>query len=623
MDNHIKLLTETIANHIAAGEVAPSPSYIVKELLENAIDAGAHNIRLDIRQGGKEMISVTDDGIGMSCQDARMAFERHATSKISSIEDLNNIHTFGFRGEALAAISAVTQIELKTRRAEDEFGTEVIINGGKLISCSPCTTKLGTIITARNIFFNVPARRKFLKDAYKEEKKILEEFERVAYVNENIAFSYYSSEKKIKELSKSSLLARILNLSKIKNMDRELIPINFEGLENGAFSIRGFIGTPSSSKKNYGYVSQYMFANGRYIKHNYFDKQIKLAYKDIIPDNHYTHYFIYINVPPEELDVNIHPTKIEVRFAQEQIIGEYLKSIIREALSNNASVPSIDFNRQIPDNDIPVYKHTDSFLVRSPQNTSEKKVFTTDKQFSFDNITNDSYVSFNWEELSTTFSRGSLESNLTLSQDIFFDSSEKIEEQGGHYSYKTEDFFIYKNRYIVIPLFKGITIIDLFHANERILYDKYYQDINNAVTKESQLHYIEPIKFDFSYKELKVAQRVMTFLSNIGFDFSHLGGETFAMVATPCSIKSDHCKILVEELINNISDVDDIDDIATMYVAKFIANIEASSIDIPQTAQEIDDLLSLLLRSTDPRLTPSGNNIYKTLGDIEIKKLFL
>lgn len=622
MSDKIHLLPQSIANHIAAGEVAPNPSYVVKELLENAVDAGAKNIRIEILAGGRDSISITDDGSGMSPIDARMAFERHATSKLKTIDDLDNIRTFGFRGEALAAICAVTQIEMRTRRESDQIGTQIIIHGGKLISCEPCTTPKGTTINAKNIFYNVTARRKFLKEASKEEREIVKEIKHVAFIYNDINISLYSAGKLVLDLKATSLLNRIASITKSDKIKTELLPIEFKGAENGMFSISGFIGSPSSAKQNTGYVHQYMFANGRYIEHKYLENQIKSAYQGLIHDNQQPHYFIYFNIPPDELDVNIHPTKIQVRFAQEYIIGDYLKKLIKEVLSANAKIPVIDFENQSYV-DIPAYQHNktveniDEYLRIS--HDIEGKNHRSYRSFgSFDNNIDKNYcksdVVYDWETLSKSF-----ENETNCSSDIFGrDINNVTTDTNNDYLEKS---FIIKDKYLITHLFDGITIIDIKNAQQRILYDKYYANIQDAISDTANIYQINPIKLDFEYSEQETAIKVIQFLSSLGFDFCDLGGGTFSIIATPCNISPEQCKSLVSQIVEMMIDLDDIDNVATSHVAMFLADEGAKGFRLNNN--DITDFVSSLLQSSNPNITESGDIIYKTLRETDIKKLML
>ena len=338
MPDIINLLPENIANQIAAGEVVQRPSSVVKELLENAVDAGATQISLLVKEGGKTLIQVIDNGKGMSETDARMCFERHATSKIKTADDLFAISTKGFRGEALAAISSVAQVELKTKTPEANAGTSIIIEGGNFISQEPCQCAVGSSFSVKNLFFNVPARRNFLKDDAIELRHIIDEFERVAMAHTDVAFKLISNTNEVYNLPATNLLLRIAGLAGNTLKDK-LVSVN-EQTPN--ITITGYVGTPASSKKKRGL--QYFFVNNRFIKNAYLDHAVKSAYYQLIPEGENPAYFIFITVPPNVIDVNIHPTKTEIKFEDEKTVYAILKTSVKRALGKNNLAPSIDFD---------------------------------------------------------------------------------------------------------------------------------------------------------------------------------------------------------------------------------------------------------------------------------------
>ena len=350
MSDIIRLLPETIANQIAAGEVVPAPAYIVKELLENSIDAGATRIQVEILDAGRSAVQVTDDGKGMSPTDARMAFERHATSKLREIEDLDRLTTMGFRGEALAAIASVCQVQLRTRTAEAELGTELQIEGARVKSAEPCACPVGTTLKAMNIFYNTPGRRKHI-EARKEStdlSDIWKEFAKVALANHQVAFALQGAGKYDRQLPATSLKERIIGVGGSK-LAKALIPVSYE---SEFCTIRGFIGTPATAVKSA--PQQYLFVNQRFIRHAYFHKAILLAYEKFVPVGTQPHYFLYFTIPAANIDVNIHPQKTDVRFTDGELIFKILESIVREAFNAHALAPLIDFDNKVSI-DIPAY----------------------------------------------------------------------------------------------------------------------------------------------------------------------------------------------------------------------------------------------------------------------------
>ncbi|MDP4281722.1 MAG: DNA mismatch repair endonuclease MutL, partial [Bacteroidota bacterium] len=346
MTDLIKLLPDSVANQIAAGEVVQRPASAVKELLENAIDSGANEIQLIIRDAGKALIQVIDNGCGMSERDARMCFERHATSKISTANDILSIHTLGFRGEALASIASVAQVELKTRKIEDELGTSVIIEGSEFIEQSPVACSSGTSIAVKNLFFNVPARRNFLKSNNLELKYIIEEFCRVALVYPGICFVFHNNNKLLYKLTPSNLKQRLVALYG-SSYNEKLVPVD---QESTIVNISGFIGKPEYAKKNRG--EQYFFTNGRYIRNPYLHHAMEKAFQELIPPDAFPSYFIYMNLDPQQIDVNIHPTKTEINFQDIKSIYAILHSAVRQSIGKYSITPTLDFERE-PSLDVP------------------------------------------------------------------------------------------------------------------------------------------------------------------------------------------------------------------------------------------------------------------------------
>lgn len=636
MNDFIRLLPETIANQIAAGEVAPEPSYVVKELLENSVDAGATEISLDIYDGGKESITIIDNGKGMSPQDARMAFERHATSKLKAVEDLNNIRTFGFRGEALAAISAVSQIEMRTKPKDDELGTEIHISGGVLDSASVCACPNGTSIKVKNMFYNTPARRNFLKDASKEEKKIIREFDRVAFVNEKINFQLYSSSKLIRDYRAGSLLNRIESITGNSKLHRELVPIKFEG--SGAdFSFHGYIGLPAFAKnKRYSY--QYLFANGRYIEHKYFSDQIKVAYQGLIEPDKFPHFVIFFDIASERLDVNIHPTKIQVRFADEEMIAQYLRRLVRETLSANAATPMIDFNNSV-DIDIPAYNPNSKkeFFSNSKGFSSNNSTSFSSSSFSSNNLSNNS--DFSWDSLAASFANEKNTHSFSSQKDSeantinidFEKGNDNVENKFSfnsgleiHQNLTEKDnfSFVYQDKYIITRLSRGITIIDIDRALERIIYDEIFDNINKYIEGKTSQYNINPVKFDFDYAQMDTAQTVMSHLEKFGFEFSHLGANTFVLSASPTFIETDIAESLVFDIIDKSYHINDIGEIALDYIARFMSQDMISKEKRPSNKDDIDDFISKLFTSKDANLSPQNKKIMIILGENEISKLF-
>ena len=338
MADRIKLLPEVVANQIAAGEVVNRPSSVVKEMMENAIDAGAKNVTVNFVDGGRDLIQIVDDGCGMSPTDARMAFDRHATSKIVSVNDLYNLHTFGFRGEALASIAAVAQVELKTRQEGDEFGTQIFINGGEFDEQKPCGCSVGSQFFVRNLFYNVPARRRFMEKSTTLARQIRDEFERVALCNPQIAFKLFNNQAPIYDLESSTLRGRIVDVVG-KSMKNNLLELS---ADTSLVKIEGFVGRPAAAKKSS--YKQFLFVNGRYFKSPYFYKAVMKAYEKLIPAQTQPDIFLYLTIEPDRIDVNVHPQKTEVKFSDSEAIWQIINAAVRETLAKTGAVPLMDFD---------------------------------------------------------------------------------------------------------------------------------------------------------------------------------------------------------------------------------------------------------------------------------------
>ena len=347
MDDIIHLLPDSVANQIAAGEVVQRPSSIVKEMVENSIDAGADSIQVIIVEGGKNCVQVIDNGCGMSETDARMALERHATSKINQASDIYNLATMGFRGEALASIAAVAQVEMKTRRKEDEIGTLIQIDGAKVMEHKPVACPVGTNIAVRNLFFNIPVRRKFLKKTQTELNNIIQDFERIVLVYPDIKFELFHNDTPVFKLDKAGLKQRIADICGERTAD-SLIPLQ---TETPLVNVVGFVGKPETAKRKG--ARQFFFVNGRFMKHQYFHAAVERAFDNIIPQGEHVNYFVYLKVDPQNIDVNVHPTKTEIKFENEQIIWQVINAVVREAIGRFNEVPAIDFDRKADDIDIP------------------------------------------------------------------------------------------------------------------------------------------------------------------------------------------------------------------------------------------------------------------------------
>lgn len=630
MSDIIRLLPETIANQIAAGEVAPAPSYVVKELLENSIDAGSTSIQLEVADGGKAYIHVIDNGRGMSPTDARMAFEKHATSKISTADDLGRLITMGFRGEALAAIAAIAQVELRTRTADSDLGTELFISGSQVQSVQPCVTPSGTSIRVKDIFFNTPARRRFLKSSDREHKAIITEFERVALVNPQVAMSLYKDGNLSIDLPASGLKDRILRLGG-KRLEKDLLPINYE---SRTLTIQGYVGKPAGARKSG--AQQFFFVNNRFMKHPYFHKAISLAYENLVPVGHQPNYFIYFTLPPENIDVNINPTKTEIRFVDEQFIWQMIKSLVREALSAHAAVPIIDF-------DNPSIVEIPTYTGRKDQvpPTSSGSNYTSNTATSYGrrvfigpnnsvppipsatpnpNPQPNSY-DIDWADLSASF-----EASTTAPLQGHTSQGDHTQELFTHKEMSTTQettpsgYFIYKGRYIVTSLRRNLALIDYRRAQVRVLYERYTQDLTCSSLEVQQVMFPEALTL--TQQEYTLAQEIIDDLATLGFALEETEAGEYTITAAPSCIVNEATEILRLMLSDCLETGQAGSEYLTEHLAILMAQVNAHQSTIPQDRKEVDDLLAKLFATTDPNLTPLGDRIIVTLSESDLDLKF-
>ncbi|MDR0393628.1 MAG: DNA mismatch repair endonuclease MutL, partial [Tannerella sp.] len=539
MSDIIHLLPDHIANQIAAGEVIQRPASVVKELMENAIDAGAENIAVHIKDAGRTLIQVMDDGTGMTETDARMAFERHATSKIASVEDLFSLHTMGFRGEALASIAAVAQVELQTRTKECEVGVRLSVSGSTLDSILPEACRVGSIFSVKNLFYNVPARRKFLKTNETEFRHILTEFERIALVHPDIAFTLCNHDAVVYDLPICGLRQRIVDVFG-KNMNQKLLPVE---ANTSLVKTKGFTARVDSVKKR-GNL-QYFFVNGRFMRHSYFHKAVMHAYEQMIPAGEMPDYFIYFEIDPSTIDVNIHPTKTEIKFENERAIWQIVSSAVRETLAKSNSVPSIDFESAGIIN-IPVYNPSlkEKVNIRPPE-IEVNKNYNPFRELGAHRPTAD------WETLYEKFENDRSDALSPLGTDLsgegrgqeaeapFTDlppdhtvpvvPSENAENK--MFVNVSNPCFQYRNRYVITPLKSGLVIIDQHRAHTRILYERYINHINRRHAVSQKLLFPEIVEFTMA--ESSILSSLTDEIKFLGFDLAHMGGNSYAIHGVP------------------------------------------------------------------------------------------
>ncbi|MDR1096682.1 MAG: DNA mismatch repair endonuclease MutL [Tannerella sp.] len=599
MSDIIHLLPDHIANQIAAGEVIQRPASVVKELMENAIDAGAGNITVNIKDAGRTLIQVIDDGKGMTETDARMAFERHATSKIASVEDLFSLHTMGFRGEALASITAVAQVELQTCIKGCEVGTRLSVAGSVLDSVMPEACREGSIFSVKNLFYNVPARRKFLKANETEFRHILTEFERIALVHPEISFTLRNHDTVVFELPVSGFRQRIVDVFG-KNMNQRLL-----SLEAGTslVNIKGFTGRIDSVKKRGGL--QYFFVNGRFMRHPYFHKAVMHAYEQMIPAGEMPDYFIYFDVDPATIDVNIHPTKTEIKFENERPVWQIVFSAVREALAKANSVPSIDFETA-GIIEIPVYNPSPEgkINVRTPE-------IEVNKNYNPFREVNVHRPADDWKALYKNFENDRTEALLP--------DPERPQQKEALFTDLSNPCYQYKNRYIVTPLKSGLVIIDQHRAHIRILFEKYVRNIACRQAVSQKLLFPEMV--EFTAVEASLVPLLADEIKFLGFDLAPMGGNSYAIQGEPADASGGNTAKLVREIVtaaieNGAGELEKRAEKMALSLAKATAIPAGKTL----TPDEMETLVASLFALPSNGMTPDGLTVLTIITDEELAK---
>ena len=620
MSDIIHLLPDSIANQIAAGEVIHCPGSVVKELVENAVDAGAGHIQVNIKDAGRTLVQVIDDGKGMSETDARMAFERHATSKISTADDLFSLHTMGFRGEALASIVAVSQVELRTRLKGAELGTHLVFSGSELESVEPDACTEGSIFSVKNLFFNVPARRKFLKSNETEFRNIINEFERIALVNSQVALSLYHNDTEIFNLPESGLRQRIVNVYG-KTLNQKLLSVD---AQSSLVTISGFVGRPDSAKKRG--ALQYFFVNGRFMKHPYFHKAVMQAYEQLIPVGEQPNYFIYFTLDPATIDVNIHPTKTEIKFENEQPIWQILMAATREALAKSSAIPTIDFDVEDAI-DIPVYnpvKEAAPYKAPCVQVNSGYNPFETSSykkpEFDWSKLYNDFEGDRNAIRQGAELTGSFLASDLSEPA-IEADEVAVQDTSGSLFNDVSNPCYQYKGKYIITSLKSGLALIDQHRAHVRILFDQYITNIRQQRGASQQVLFPEIVEFTAS--EATVLPTLLEDMRFIGFDLTNLGNNSYAINGLPAGVENLDPVSLIRNMVDRVIDTgcevhEEICDSLALSLAKAAA-IRPGKI---LSGEEMDNLLASLFSCQESNLTPDGKTIISKLTDEELEKRF-
>ncbi|MCI6335828.1 MAG: DNA mismatch repair endonuclease MutL [Sodaliphilus sp.] len=636
MSDIIKLLPDSVANQIAAGEVIQRPASVIKELVENAIDAGATSIQIVLKDAGRTLIQVIDNGKGMSDTDARLAFERHSTSKISKAEDLFSLQTMGFRGEALASIAAIAQVELRTRAKGAQLGTKIMINASKCESQEPDMCPEGSNFMIKNIFFNVPARRKFLKSNQVELSNIIKEYEKLALVNHHVDFSLTNNDKLLNKFSGGSFKQRIASLWGAK-VDQQLVPLN---TDTSLVRITGFVSKPEGARKRN--FLQFLFVNGRFMRHPYFHKAIISSYSELIPDDEQPNYFLNFSVDPESIDVNIHPTKTEIKFENELPIWQILAAAVKESLGRFSAVPQIDFDT-IDAPEIPAFNdHTvvtapedgvdptyNPFKPQSKSSVGGGSSYHPQSAGNFDGYSSNPLP--DWEKLYQNFEKGKQEGIASITEQDVEDSFSDIGEvepvnNGVQAEIITPDMssamcMQMKGRYILSPIKSGLMIVDQHRAHVRVLFEQYIKQLDATTISSQRVLFPEVLQLTTSQNI--ILKELEPEMEKIGFNLAQLSGNDWSINAVPAGMENVNIKDTILQVIDEVSMGGTS---ITTKVYESIALRVAKSAAIPygktMLQEEMDTLLSKLLCLPNPNYTPDGKTIISVLSNDQLEKMF-
>ncbi|MBO5540824.1 MAG: DNA mismatch repair endonuclease MutL [Muribaculaceae bacterium] len=620
MSDVIKLLPDSVANQIAAGEVIQRPASVIKELVENAIDAKADNIQIILKDAGRTLIQIIDNGVGMTDTDARLAFERHSTSKIRTADDLFTLTTMGFRGEALASICAIAQVELRTRTHDAQLGTRLVINGSVCESQEPDMCPPGSNFMIKNIFYNVPARRKFLKSNEVELNNIVREFEKLAMVNHNVEFTLMNNGHLMYKLQPGTFLQRVTALMG-KAFESQLIPVN---VDTTLVRISGYVSKPEAARKrNY---KQFLFVNERYMKHPYFHKAILSCYDQLIPQDEQPNYFLRFTVDPESIDVNIHPTKTEIKFENEQPIWQILAAGVKEAVGRYGDVPNIEFDTEgAPE--IPAFQQRPTV---EPPKIDIDPGYNPFRQGTQAPSYHRQAVS-NWEELYRNFENSKREA----SQAITDDDLQLLDSPGPEPSTPAEPteqrlmpdedsqatFLQFKGRYIVVPMRSGLMLVDQHRAHLRILFDRYISQLTeHSIASQAVLF---PEVLHLSPGQSALLASLQGELERIGFGLSRLSGEDWSVVGVPSGIEGVNASDVVMQVIESVEQGGaPVRSRVMEHIALKVAESAAIAYGRRLTQDEMNKLVSDLLRAANPNYTPDGNTIISVISTEQIYRLF-
>ncbi|GAB4138587.1 MAG: DNA mismatch repair endonuclease MutL [Bacteroidia bacterium] len=627
----IRLLPDAVANQIAAGEVVQRPASAVKELLENAIDAGAENIKLIVKDAGRTLIQVIDDGKGMSSTDARMSFERHATSKIKNADDLFNLHTMGFRGEALASIAAVAQVEMRTKRRDDAVATCIIIEGSKVISQEPCAASDGTSISVKNLFFNVPARRNFLKSDAVEFRHILEEFERVALSHPYIGFSLYHNNAEIYRLEpgnaesfQGALRQRIVALFG-NPYNQRLVPLQEI---TDIVRVSGFTCKPEFAKKTRG--EQYFFLNNRFIKSSYLMHAVQASYEQLLPSDSFPSFFIFLEAPPSSIDVNIHPTKTEVKFEDERAVYAILRSGVKRALGQYNIAPTLDFEQEMsieipyktPENPVSapgIYVNPNY----NPFHPSPETAPDVNRKSSFGSSSSFGKIPDNWQEMyATHMNTGGMHlPSDTVAPGLEEDFAEQQEIEHEQEKQHSGNIWQLHEKYILTPIKSGVLVIDQQRAHERVLFERFRQALESQHSASQQKLF--PDTLEFSPAAAAVILSILEPLNEIGFDVRHFGSNTFVVHGVPAGTEHLESSSLLEGILQQYMENDqDLKSAPKENIARALARQASIKSGRKMETEEMRALIDELFGCEQPAYAPDGKPVFINFPIEELDKRF-
>ncbi len=605
MSDIIHLLPDAIANQIAAGEVIQRPASAVKELIENSIDAGSTSTTLIVKDAGKTLLQVVDNGCGMSETDARMSFERHATSKISSIDDLFAIRTKGFRGEALASVAAVAQVELRTRRQEDEIGTEILIEGTEVKSQEPCAVSPGTSISVKNLFYNVPVRRNFLRSNPVEMRHILEEFQRIALAHPDIFFSVFNNDMEIFHLKPGNLRQRITSIFG-SNYNERIVPVNET---SGIVKITGFVGKPDFARKTRG--EQYFFVNNRFIRNNYLNHAVFVNYADLLPENSYPFFVLFIEIDPASIDINVHPTKQEIKFEDDKLVYGFVRAAVRHGLAKYSVTPTLDFDQE------------DSFNQLQQQRFQQQQ----DRNFTpptapFESAPRKDFYqkpekpsTAGWEQLYEVAMKPDEEVTVLSRLSLPETEEEEIFQKA-----QTQPIQVH-SRYILSQIKSGFIVIDQQAAHERILFERYLRSLNQHVQgSQKQLF---PKTVNFSPDDAMMFRQILPEINALGFDVQEFGNDAFVVHGLPADIEEGDEQEMLERLLENYKNNLDVLRLDRRQgLARSLAQQASIKVGRQLSVKEMQTLIDELFACEQPYIAPNKRNTFLTFDFDELEKRF-